>query len=87
MQDLVNYGADAIFQVGDNLNDKDIDTLIREGEEKAMALQNKAAAISKEKLDIANFELNSMNLYSFEDVDYQKQRREEENIKMDELVR
>ncbi len=28
-----------------------------------------------------------MNLYSFEDVDYQKQRREEENIKMDELVR
>lgn len=72
MQDLVNYGADAIFQVGDNLNDKDIDTLIREGEEKALALQNKAAAISKEKLDIANFELNSMNLYSFEDVDYQK---------------
>ena len=87
MQDLVNYGADAIFQVGDNLNDKDIDTLIREGEEKALALQNKAAAISKDKLDIANFELNSMNLYSFEDVDYQKKRREEENIKMDELVR
>ena len=70
MQDLVNYGADAIFQVGDNLNDKDIDTLIREGEEKALALQNKAADISKAKLDIANFELNSMNLYSFEDVDY-----------------
>ena len=28
-----------------------------------------------------------MNLYSFEDVDYQKQRREEENIKLNELVR
>ncbi len=42
MQDMVNYGADAIFQVGDNLNDKDIDTLIREGEAKANALQQKA---------------------------------------------
>lgn len=38
MQDLVNYGADAIFQVGDNLNDKDIETLISEGEKKATAL-------------------------------------------------
>ena len=32
MQDMVNYGADGIFQVGDSLDDKDIDTLIREGE-------------------------------------------------------
>ena len=28
MADMVNYGADAIFQVGDSLNQKDIDTLI-----------------------------------------------------------
>ena len=38
MIDMVNYGADAIFEVGDNLNDKDIETLIREGELKATAL-------------------------------------------------
>lgn len=35
---MVNYGADAIFEVGDHLNDKDIETLIREGEQKANAL-------------------------------------------------
>lgn len=70
MQDMVNYGADAIFQVGDNLNDKDIDTLIREGEAKANALQQKATQLSKEKMDLTNFEMNSMNLYNFEDVDY-----------------
>jgi hypothetical protein len=34
-----------------------------------------------------DFELNSMNLYNFEDVDYAKQRREEENLKLNELVR
>ena len=38
MIDMVNYGADEIFEVGDNLNDKDIETLIREGELKATAL-------------------------------------------------
>lgn len=70
MQDMVNYGADAIFQVGDNLNEKDIDTLIREGEAKANALQQKATQLSKEKMDLTNFEMNSMNLYNFEDVDY-----------------
>ena len=34
-----------------------------------------------------DFELNSMNLYNFEDVDYAKKRREEENIKLNEHVR
>ncbi len=55
MQDMVNYGADAIFQVGDNLNDKDIDTLIREGENKAKALFTKAAEISNEKINMLDF--------------------------------
>lgn len=36
---------------------------------------------------MADFTMNTMNLYSFEDVDYAKQRREEENLKMNEHVR
>lgn len=84
---MVNYGADAIFQVGDNLNDKDIDTLIREGETKANALQQKATQLSKEKMDLTNFEMNSMDLYNFEDVDYARKRREEENLRLTEYVR
>lgn len=38
---MVNYGADGIFQVGDSLDDKDIDTLIKEGEERAMNIFKK----------------------------------------------
>ena len=34
-----------------------------------------------------DFQMNNMNLYNFEDVDYAKQRREDENIKLSELVR
>lgn len=84
---MVNYGADAIFQVGDNLNDKDIETLIIEGENKARALTQKAADISKEKMNMLDFQMNNMNLYNFEDVDYAKQRRDDENFKLNELVR
>ena len=38
-------------------------------------------------MDLTNFEMNSMNLYNFEDVDYARQRRYEEALRMDELVR
>lgn len=55
MMDMVNYGADAIFQVGDNLNEKDIETLINEGEQRAKALNDKAAQISKEKMNMLDF--------------------------------
>ena len=85
--DMVNYGADAIFQVGDNLNDKDIETLISEGEQRAKKLSDKANEISKEKMNMLDFQMNNMNLYNFEDVDYAKQRRDDENNKLNEYVK
>ncbi len=39
MQDMVNYGADGIFSVGDELCDEDIDSLIENGKKKAFNLQ------------------------------------------------
>jgi calcineurin-like phosphoesterase len=38
MQDMLNYGADAIFTVGNSFSDRDIDALIEEGERKALNL-------------------------------------------------
>lgn len=72
MQDMLNYGADKIFEVGDIVNEKDIESLIAEGEKSALALQKRAAEVSKEKMNMADFTMNTMNLYSFEDVDYAK---------------
>lgn len=42
MQDMVNYGADAIFEAGDALNDQDVDALIQEGEQRAKLMQKEA---------------------------------------------
>lgn len=35
---------------------------------------------------MVDFEMNSVNLYQFEDVDYMKQRREDQAIKMNDYV-
>lgn len=72
MQDMVNYGADGIFAVGNDLCDQDIDSLIEEGKKRALNLQENAAKAMKDKMNMADFELNTMNLYQFEDVDYAK---------------
>ena len=34
-----------------------------------------------------DFQMNNMNLYNFEDVDYAKQRRDDENNKLNEYVK
>lgn len=35
---MVNYGADAIFDMGSDVEDEDIEKIIKEGEEKARNL-------------------------------------------------
>ena len=69
---MVNYGADGIFAVGSELCDQDIDILIEEGKQRASNMQAEAAKAMKDKMNMADFELNTMNLYQFEDVDYAK---------------
>ena len=72
---MVNYGADAIFEIGSNIDDEDIEEMIRNGEERAKNLQEQSENVMKEKFDMINFEMNSCNLYQFEDVDYLKEKR------------
>ena len=60
---MVNYGADALFEMGSNIDDVDIDQMINEGEEKAKKLNIEFDDAIKEKFNMANFEMNSCNLY------------------------
>ena len=39
LQDMVNYGADAIFEIGSDCDDDDIDNIIKDGEDRALMLQ------------------------------------------------
>lgn len=83
LQDMVNYGADAIFEIGSDVDDDDIEELILKGEEKARSLNKQAEDVMKDKFDLINFEMNSCNLYQFENVDYLKEKRKdaEDNLK------
>lgn len=55
--------------------------MIIDGEEKARNLNKVQDDALKEKFNMANFEMNSCNLYEFEDVDYLKEKRKEaENL-------
>jgi SWI/SNF-related matrix-associated actin-dependent regulator of chromatin subfamily A member 5 len=77
LKDMVNYGADAIFEIGSNIDEEDIEEMIRKGEEKAKNLNQQAEDIMKSKFDMLNFQMDSCNLYQFEDIDYMKEKRQE----------
>ena len=86
MADMVNYGADAIFTVGSNVNDKDIDQLIEDGLRRSNNTANDAEKKVGDKFNMTDFEMNTINLYDFEDEDYAKTRRENDALKMQEYV-
>lgn len=60
---MVNYGADAIFEIGSNIDDDDLEKMIKDGEERAFNLNKQAEDIMKEKFNMINFEMNACNLY------------------------
>ena len=81
LRDMVNYGADAIFDMGSDVDDDVIEKVIREGEEKAKNLDLQADKALDNKFNMVNFEMNTCNLYEFEDIDYlQVKRKEAESI-------
>jgi hypothetical protein len=86
LQDMVNYGADAIFEIGSSIDDGDIEQMILDGEEKAKTILKQAEELMKEKFSTANFEMNTCNLYQFEDVDYLKEKRKDAEDQMKKRV-
>ena len=42
---MVNYGADAIFEIGSNVDDEDIEEMIKDGEIKALNLAAQAEEV------------------------------------------
>jgi len=87
LKDVVNYGADEIFKVGDNCTEEDIDIMIKKGLEDATDLKSKVnEKIDETKFDLINFEMKPSHYYDFEDEDYLKKRREEAKKVINENV-
>lgn len=79
LQDMVNFGADEIFRVGStDVQDEDIELLIRKGLERAEGMQKRAETVLKDKFNMLDFQMNAVNMYEFEDVDYLQEKRKEQ---------
>lgn len=63
LKDMVNYGADAIFEIGSDIEDEDLEDMIAKGEQKAKELDKEAEELMKNKFDMLNFQMDSCNLY------------------------
>ena len=76
---MVNFGADEIFKVGStDVQDEDIELLIKRGLDKAESMQKSAENIVKDKFNMLDFQMNTVNMYQFEDVDYLQEKRKEQ---------
>ena len=51
--------------------------LIKRGLDKAESMQKQAENIVKDKFNMLDFQMNSVNMYQFEDVDYLQEKRKE----------
>ena len=56
--------------------------MIEDGERKALNLQREAQEKIGDKFNMTDFEMNTINIYEFEDEDFVKSRREAEALKM-----
>jgi len=64
---MVNYGADEIFRMGTtDVQDEDIEELIKKGLERADKQQRKAEEVIKDKFNMVDFQVNTINIYQFE---------------------
>jgi hypothetical protein len=82
---MVNYGADEIFKVGStDVQDEDIELLIKRGLDKAETMQKRAENVIKDKFNMLDFQVNTVNMYQFEDVDYLQEKRKEQEKALNE---
>eukprot|EP00357_Protocruzia_adherens_P031034 CAMPEP_0115046438 /NCGR_PEP_ID=MMETSP0216-20121206/48748_1 /TAXON_ID=223996 /ORGANISM="Protocruzia adherens, Strain Boccale" /LENGTH=1110 /DNA_ID=CAMNT_0002429517 /DNA_START=236 /DNA_END=3568 /DNA_ORIENTATION=+ len=77
LQGILHYGADEIFKTGDSIKDEDIDKLLERGEKRAQALSNDIQKHVNNRLNLADFSINAIDVYNFDNQDYNKKRKEE----------
>ncbi len=80
LQDLIQFGSRVIFKSEEGTyKEEDIDLLLERGEKRANELYNKIDGyMNKNKDNIMDLGINSINVYEFEGSDYQKKRLDDE---------
>jgi len=84
LKQMLQFGADQIFEGSEDIfkQEEDIDKLIAKGEEQATEMTKKVDEKIKKQYNLANFSINALNLYEFENEDYREKKRAEEKKAM-----
>jgi len=78
LKTMIQHGASEIFRSSGNLTDEDIDILLERGERKTTEKNSKFESMfNKQGSNMLDLAINDLNYYTFEDVDYQKMKKDE----------
>eukprot|EP01022_Parablepharisma_sp_SALTPOND_P033035 TRINITY_DN88077_c0_g1_i1.p1 TRINITY_DN88077_c0_g1~~TRINITY_DN88077_c0_g1_i1.p1 ORF type:complete len:953 (+),score=162.07 TRINITY_DN88077_c0_g1_i1:578-3436(+) len=88
LKQMLQFGADQVFEGNDDMfkGEEDIDKLILKGEEQAKDMSKKVDEKIKAQYNLANFSINALNLYEFENEDYREKKRVEEKKAMNKAL-
>ena len=78
LKDMIQFGASEIFRSSGTITDEDIEILLERGERKTREQSSKLNSMMDQKKNILDLAINDLNFYEFEDVDYQKKKRDDE---------
>ncbi len=88
LRDMLQFGADQIFEGKEDMfeGEEDIEALIEKGEEKVMKMNKMVDEKIKSQYNLADFTINTLNLYEFENEDYREKKRAEEKKALNQAL-
>lgn len=88
LRDMLQFGADKIFEGKDEFfeSEADLDALISKGEEKAKDMNKQVDEKIKSQYNLADFSINTLNLYQFENEDYREKKKVEERKALNQAL-
>jgi SWI/SNF-related matrix-associated actin-dependent regulator of chromatin subfamily A member 5 len=88
LKEMLQFGADQILEGCDDLmeSEADIEALIAKGEQRAKEMSKQVEEKIKAQYNMADFSLNTLNLYEFENEDYRQKKRQEEKKALNQAL-
>ena len=87
LKEMIQYGASEIFRSSGSITEEDIDTLLERGIKKTNEKNKKLDKMFDKNENILDLALNNIDIYTFDNVDYHKKKKEDEMIINEAYIR
>ena len=78
LKDMIQYGASEIFRSSSSITEEDINILLERGIKKTQEKNKKLEKIFDKSENVLDVARTNLNIYTFDNVDYQKKKKEDE---------